>query len=384
MTKRWLGVLLLVGWLAMSGSAQAQEFVTPCNYSVGIDYLYYWMPRKTTLPPLVTSGNINDAIPGALGQPNTHNLIEGNVRPSGASGARLTFDWGGPEDNILSASFFFVDQGDNTRQIGGSGTDPVLAISRPFFDPNFGVPNADPVVVPRVQSGTVEVHVPRLLLGSDVALRLNTVGNMELENYCVPLIGARYVHLNEKLIISEQVADLPDDTLNPGNRTSLSDNFSATNDFLGVLLGLESVKHFGPVSLRVIGKVALGGTLMDDRISGNTVVSGPAVGTVSDGTRGLLVQPTNVGNHTRTDFGVIPEIDVKLVWELNDYIALDFGYEALFWNSVARADRLIDTTVNINAVADPGRLGTSPHPVAMFHSDGFWLQGIHFGVRFSF
>ncbi len=58
----------------------------------GADYLLWWFKGAPLPVPLVTTGNLNDSVPGALGQPNTQVLFGGrdyNTSPI-HSGYKLT------------------------------------------------------------------------------------------------------------------------------------------------------------------------------------------------------------------------------------------------------------------------------------------------------
>ncbi len=52
------------------------------------EYLLWWV-KNTPLPPLVTTGNSNDAFPGAIGQPSTRVLFGGSGDYGATSGGRL-------------------------------------------------------------------------------------------------------------------------------------------------------------------------------------------------------------------------------------------------------------------------------------------------------
>jgi hypothetical protein len=350
---------------------------------VSADYLLWWM-RRRSLPTLATTGSINDAIPGALGQPGTAPIT--SLDPSGqfsASGGRITFAWLDATESFgMSGSVFYLTQ-TASRQISGTGTNPNLTISRPFFDPNFNIANADPVVVPLIQAGTLSVRMPQHVYGADLNLRYET-GGREANYHLTPLLGARFLALDQQLLIREAVIDLPDANGNVGTATALQDNFSTYNRFYGGQVGLEAEKRIGAATLSLTGKVAFGVTSQVLKISGITTVQGPDVGVVTDPTRGLLVQPSNLGRVSRTAFGVVPELDFTFGWDVTEFLRLEVGYMGLYWNKVVQPSDQIDTTVNVGVVGFPGQVGTSQRPQAPFQTSSFWANGLHAGVRFFF
>jgi len=198
------------------------------------------------------------------------------------------------------------------------------------------------------------------------------------------LAGVRWLHLHEKLNIAESESDLPDIFGNPGLMVTLHDNFDTTNNFYGAQLGLESEMRVGPVFFLLGGKVAAGQNRSAINISGDTTVNDPVNGVTFDPTRGLLVQPSNIGNQTKNTFAVVPEVYFSLGWEFNDYVRFSLGYNALYWTRVLRPGDQIDPVVNVGPVGFPGQLGTSPHPLVPFKTTDFWAQGLSVSLMLSY
>jgi hypothetical protein len=312
-------------------------------------------------------------------------IDDGDARDLGNSGGRVTVSWGSCETGFgLSGSVFALIRESNESRVGGPGTDEDLTLSRPFFDPNLGVQGADPLVVPGVQGGNLTVRFPREVPGADRALIFNQMGGVLAFDRVSPLVGGRFLLLDEDLLITENVFDLPDEFGTPTTSTTIHDNFETSNRFYGGQLGVESETRIGSMVLKLTGKVAIGWTTQEVRISGDTTIRGADFGVVTDSTRGLLVQPTNVGTFERTEFGVVPEFGARLVWEANEYVHLEVGYSGLYWNRVARPEDQVDTIVNIGAVGSPVQFGTSPNPAVPFRNSSFWAHGLHAGLHFSF
>lgn len=446
MARRWMGVALLAGWLGVSASAHAQfppappgapgpVFAPPGDAAgpapgydpghpggdwcppplpdgppaeclpanafsnihpeevgrsprlyFGADYLLWWV-RKRQIPPLVSQGSLDDLFPGALGSPGSRAFLgPGSADNANHSGARFTLlYWLDQDHNVgLDGSLTVLEQRTARLAAGGFGDVDNFFLARPFFNPNTGIQDADPLVVPGVQAGSLAVTMPRRFLGAETNLRLSQDVSA-LSSYRMTLLaGARFLFLDEKLLISEGVIDLPDINNNPGNITTISDNFVTYNRFYGGQLGLEMESRFGPLRLTLTGKVAVGVTSEVIKISGTTLVTEPGGPVTLDPTRGLLAQPTNVGRFTRNQFAAVPEVGLNLAWEFNEHLRVSLGYTFLYWTDVARPGDQIDTTVNIGAVAAPAQFGTSPRPGVPFHTTGFWAQGLTAGVQVSY
>jgi hypothetical protein len=449
MTKGWIGVALLAGWLGVSASAYAQpnpaspapvgpgnpgapgaagapapghdpgppppypatglwpgqeapaeslppnafsnvhpEQVgpSPCVY-LGVDYLHWWI-RKRQVPPLVTLGSVNDTVPGAGGQPGTINFIgQGTLDVGDQSGVRLNAVVWFDQDHtfgIDGSAFWFPDVSEKRIIAGFGGSNSLAVLARPFFNVNSGQQDADPIVFPGVQAGAMTVTMPRQFWGADADLRYSACVDCGPITRWSLLAGARYLLLNEKLLIAETVFDLPDIFGTPGNTTALQDNFVTSNRFYGGQLGVETESRVGPVVVTTTAKVAVGRTYETITVNGATLLTLPTGEQFFDPRRGLLVQPTNIGRFHRHQLAVAPEFDMNLAWDFNEHFRASLGYTFLYWSKVVRPGDQIDREVNVGAIGAPTQFGTSPHPIMPFNTTGFWAQGLTAGLEVSF
>jgi len=363
------------------------ELVRPSpHFYLQADYLLWWV-RKAEVPPLVTMGSLNDMTPGALGQPNTVALIgPGPLDQSEQSGVRVTALYWFDQDHTwgVEATGFWLANSSVSQGISGDGNTSTTVIARPFLNANTLNRDADPIVVPNVQSGSLNVTMKRQFLGAEANLRLSECTDITPFSRFSCLAGVRYLSLNEKLQIAEQVTDLPDSDGNPGNSALLNDNFLTYNRFYGAQVGLEAESRVGPVVFTLAGKVAVGDNNQVVKINGVTVITEPDGVVTTDATRGLLTQPTNVGRFSRNKIAVVPEADVGLALEFNEHLRVSVGYNFLFWTDVLRPGDQIDPVVNVGPVGFPGVLGSSPHPAVPFHTSGFWAQGFIAGLQVSY
>jgi hypothetical protein len=456
MSRRWMGVVLLAGWLGVSASARAQAPMAPApgdlpphafddaprgpaapapapapaaaphgpeacppplappvdgpisggeivpdngfsnihpdqvqrspRFYIGADYLLWWV-RKDQVPALATTGNVNDTIPGAFGQPGTVALLGlGGFGDNNSSGARVTAYYWFDQDHTfgVDASGFWLANASRQAEVGGNGDLNSPVIARPFFNPNAGANDADPISVPGVQAGTLLVEMTRRFWGADANLRCSQCLDISPFSRVTFLAGGRFLYLDENLSFQEHVGDLIDSEGNPGNDFKIFDKFQTYNRFYGAQVGLELESRVGPVVFNLAGKCALGETYQAVKTGANTVVTEPDGTVFSDPTRGLLVQPSNLGRVSRYRFGVVPEVIASLSWEFNEHFRFTVGYNFLWWSSVVRPGEQIDPVVNVGAVGDVGQLGSIARPGVPFQSSSFWAQGVSGGLQVSY
>jgi hypothetical protein len=344
------------------------------------EYLLWWT-KGSPLPPLVTAGSAQDAIPGALGQPGTALLFGGNNVIDGArSGGRFTAGyWFGDEHCLgLEGSFFFLGQ-DRARFSATSSGSPILA--RPFFDvgsaaPAGGVNNAELVSRPGVLAGTVSSSLTSRFWGAEANLRSNV--------WCGPalvgdaLVGYRYLRLDETLRVNENLTVLA----GGGGAFAVADQFKVHNDFNAGQVGFDAEFRRNRWFLDLKTKVALGDVHQTVNISGATVITDPATG-VTRFPGGLLAQTTNIGNFSRDRFAWSPDVGVNLGYQLTDHCRAYVGYDFLYLSSVVRPGDQVDLTVNSNLLP-PAMPGGPNRPAFSFHGSDYWAQGLNFGLEFRF
>jgi hypothetical protein len=358
------------------------------------EYLMWWM-RGVRLPPLVTTGSPSDAIPGALGQPNTRVLFGGGgtVDDGMRSGARLSGGWWCDDEHTLGielGGFFLAQRGVNF--FNGSPGSP--ALFRPFFnsgfafnpDTGFFVPitpseDAEQVAFPGVLAGNIAVRLQTQLWGYEANLRTNLLNgccgcfSYSMDGYT----GFRGLGLDEKLSIAENLTSLLPDM--PGS-ISVADRFRTQNRFYGGQIGLDSELRWGRLFLDVNGRLALGDVVQIVDIQGQTITT-DALGGVITSRGGLLALNSNIGHYDRNRFAFLPEISFNVGYRVCDWMRLFVGYNFLYLSSVVRAPDQINRVVNPTGIPLNGSsvLGT-PEPTFAFHGTNFYAQGINFGLQF--
>jgi hypothetical protein len=359
---------------------------SPCFY-IGADYLLWWV-RKDHVPLLATTGNIMDAVPGAIGQTTTVPALGGEgFGADNSSGARVSGVFWFDNDHTLGvdASGFWLAEVARQAQVSANG-DPNgnIVLARPFYNVNIPGEDANPVTVPGVLAGGILANLKRDFWGADANARLSECVDCGPITRLTFLGGVRYLDLSENLLISQSSTEVPDSNGDPGDAFTYHDNFQTFNRFYGGQIGLETESRVGPLVLTVTGKVAFGETRQTVKIGGDSLVVMPDGTSVYDPTRGFLVQPTNIGRFSRNQFSVVPELIANLAWEFNEHVRVSVGYNFLFWTNVVRPGEQIDTNLNVGAIGDPGQLGNNGHPIVLFTNSQFWAQGFSAGLQISF
>jgi hypothetical protein len=68
----------------------------------------------------------------------------------------------------------------------------------------------------------------------------------------------------------------------------------------------------------------------------------------------------------------VPELGVKVGFQLNDYIRITAGYNFLYWSNVARPGEQVN------------RMVLGANPPFTFRTTDFWVQGITAGVEIRY
>jgi hypothetical protein len=359
----------------------------PCSagnrprYWLFADYLV-WVPQNQGYPPLVTA-SLNGGT-GVLGAPGTVVLFNrfndpaiSGMRIGGGAWFHNNSCWG------VDANYWFLSGTSRTAAFGNAG-DP--NIGRPFFDIVNGVPKAEIVSFLGAVVGGVSVNQTQQIWGMEANLRRKLAGGdwgwLDLQ------MGYRHFNLNESLQINENLLAANPAPL-PSTQFLLSDRFHTNNSFNAPQLGIASLWYFAPRwSLYTNVRLAMGVVSQTVDISGNTIISLPGFGSFV-GPGGLLTQPSNIGSRTLNRFAVMPELNLKLGYDLTPNLRVYAGYDFMYISSVVRPTGQIDLNVNRFQVFTPppfgaGIVNPAPFPAARFHPQDMWLQGLNCGIQYRY
>ncbi|MHB8955941.1 MAG: BBP7 family outer membrane beta-barrel protein [Pirellulaceae bacterium] len=363
------------------------------------EYLMWW-PRAMPVPPLVTRGT--QASEGVLGEVGTETLVGDQMLNQMYSGGRLRLGlWSDPcHEFAWEFEGFIVGEVTDSQTFSGTGAAGSSVIARPFFNvlstPEFpsGREDAELVAFPGQLSGTVTVEAASRLYGLGVhAMRTFDEscgpGPAAACGDCLPMqsrfagfIGWRYLNLRENLQIHEDLTSLlpaPDN-----GQFLMEDRFETGNIFNGADVGVVWKGDRGRCSLDLLMRLALGSTHQDVSIAGSTTLQGSGVSgnDFQDATGGMLAQRTNIGDYSRNQFAVVPELGITLGYAISPGWRATIGYTFLYWSSVVRPGDQIDHDVNPNLFPPETTPFTGlERPAFAFAESDLWVNGLNLGLE---
>jgi hypothetical protein len=203
------------------------------------------------------------------------------------------------------------------------------------------------------------------------------------------LFGFRYLNLHEDLALNDsfqlfQPQGFPDPS-NAGLPTSISyatyDMIRTSNQFYGAQIGLDFDMFVCNFTIDVVAKAALGVMHQTVNVFGdNTQLNG----VVAPG--GLLSSAFDQGNHTRDRIAFIPEVNVKLGYQILPSMRVYVGYDCLYLSSVVRPgaqNGLSSTTIQAN-VGGTNSTITVNQPSYRYKANDLVVNGINFGMEFRY
>jgi hypothetical protein len=367
------------------------------------EYLLWWSKGAPVRVALATTGSLDDPIPAALGQPNTHILFgKESLDAKMQSGFRLGLrSWFGNKNNyaVEGSGFYLpkVSKRDFSKMSSG------LAV--------LGVPfsNSATLLLPFSAGGWSSIGnsgETALLLADGSTLfgsisadsssklwdvELNGLyhffgrGNMRLS----ALGGALYADLSESLDLHyfTQLISFPQGIF---RATKISDHFSTRNQFYGAQFGIKGEWSKNWLFVNFIGKIAIGDMVEKNRVSGTFSEPNPLIyNNYGAGAGGIFAQPSNMGKQRRNHFSCIPQFTLRFGANLLKELRLSSGYDFFLMSGVIRPGDQIDRTINETQVG-PGPSGikatlTGPaRPKKRMHSTHYWAQGLNVGLEFRF
>ncbi|MFL5342699.1 MAG: BBP7 family outer membrane beta-barrel protein [Gemmataceae bacterium] len=363
------------------------------------EYLLWWT-KGDRLPPLVTTGPANAALPGSIGAPGTTTIFgntTGNSNP--VSGGRFTIGfWLNCRQTIgIEADYFFLGDHSSDFTATSTGAAGTVVLARPFLDASTGLQNIELVAFPGLVGGTINVNTASRIQSPEANLIFNLCCSCPqarcdccdccgpVGGYRIDLIGGfRYLDLRERLSIVESLLVSPNAPVFPGDTIVAIDQFDTRNQFYGPQIGARAEVWRNRWFVNVMGKVAMGVNHQTVDISGSTTVTTPA-GAVTVLPGGLLALPSNIGHYERNRFSVVPELNANVGIQATEHLRLFVGYTFLYWNHVVRPSDVIDTQVNstrtpLSLVPPTGPL----RPQFVFRDSDYWAQGINFGLQLRY
>lgn len=346
-----------------------------------VDYLLWWLGNVSP-PPLVSTGNPADSVPGALGQPGTRVLFGGSngLDLGSFSGVRAQAGaWLGEWCGAELVGFMLFRKTERFSQTSDAAGNPPIYVP---FD------NYNPLTPPLPHEGSFTVADPLLLGGVNGNITVTAATQLwgaEVNGLCrgfssgglnaVWLLGFRYLGLDDELSLSGSHRAFVID-----NQQTWRDRFYTQNNFYGGQLGSKLSWTNGLFLVDFTGKVALGGTQQVVSVSGSSTNSDAGAANPGSFPGGaVFALPSNLGRRVEDDFTVVPQLQLKVGCNLTRFCTGFCGYDFLYWSSVVRAGDQLDRRVN-DSQAIGGVLVGDPLPTRQFNRSDLLVHGVTFGI----
>jgi hypothetical protein len=101
----------------------------------------------------------------------------------------------------------------------------------------------------------------------------------------------------------------------------------------------------------------------------------------------VLALGTNGGRQSHDEFGVVPEVNFNVGYQLRPCLRLYAGYTFLYLSDVARPGDQVNTTINTALVPSSPQFGTpggSAQPGPLFNRTDYWAQGVNIGLALRY
>ncbi len=326
-----------------------------------------------------------------------------------------------------------------------SGT-PVIA--RPFFDPQTGTAGSFVVSSPGIATGNVFVATRTQTYGGEANAILNLYRSAPQSNmgYSLSVAGGlRYLKFSDDVEILTNsnlsiggVASINNQTFVGGTtsntvvtttgifplitttttttnntstvNTQIVDHFRARNEFYGGNLGLFQYFNYGRWNVGLTTKLALGDMQQLIDISGvsnvaiqntqviNTAINPPgAFNTINSSTTssttsnnvasgGILATSNIIGHKRRDDFAAIPEVNLKIGYEITPAVTIFGGYSMTYISRVVRSGDLISGNSSPALQPTNAAFGTPSvvNQQNLLPRSDFWIQGLTFGLNIRY
>ncbi|MBX9788076.1 MAG: BBP7 family outer membrane beta-barrel protein [Pirellulales bacterium] len=340
---------------------------------VNLDFMALWL-KGDKLPPLVTTSDpgTSAANAGVNGLSTTHVLFgDGRVNRDFRAGGRVqTGMWFNPEQTVgIDGHYYQIATAAQNfySQANYATPDPyahILAI--PTINGATGVQNATLIAHPSASGG---------LSGSVAATSTSDIlsagggGRMQLWGDCCGCTrvygtgGYRFFRLDEGLTLETNSL-----SSQGTQRLATYDRFLTSNQFQGGYFGTLAQVTRGPLWLWVAPQIAIGNMQQVANISGAT---GPLYGTPTVGS-GILTRASNIGHRWRDHFAYIPEIDMKIGYQITPNFVATLGYNFTFLSSVVRPGTVINPAIG----------GTQPQ--FAYNATSLWMQAATAGFQLRF
>jgi hypothetical protein len=204
------------------------------------------------------------------------------------------------------------------------------------------------------------------------------------------LVGFRYVNFQEALNVRNsaelsQTAQFPDGgvTSFPSDLIFTSvDSIRTRNQFYGAQVGLDLDMYCGRFFIDLSAKTGVG--VMHESVSVTAISTVPNVDHPVAG--GLFSSPFDQGTHNRNRIAFVPELNVKVGYQICPCVRAYLGYDFLWLSTVLRPGEQTGISASgIQAtIAGSTSAITVNQPTFRYQDSNVWVNGINFGVEFRY
>lgn len=323
---------------------------------------------------------------GVLGVEGNEVVLGGNkIDSKWRSGGRFTVG-SSPQDMCQmgwEASYFFLGRSKTTKSVSSDGALGQPFLVTPFINSLTGEEASTFVSFSGTFSGLVDLSVSNSMQGFELyaSKPLNDFNGWSVNGFG----GFRYLNFDEKLSLFTSSPSID------GSDTYFqNDHFKMDNNFYGASFGVNAFYNYNCFMFNVKAKLGLGAVCQSSKIKGSfttDLFSADGALTTYDG--GVYALPSNSGTKKRTEFSVLPEIELNMGYNVTECLALTLGYNFMYLTNVLRAPNQLSRTINPTQSA--GFAGSedftpvgAPSPTHRLKSSDFWVQGLNVGLVYSF
>ncbi len=344
------------------------------------DYVVYWLKPVCLTVPTITVGSYGDPRPGVPGQPNTV-LAQGNHKFEfdGADGIRTRLGAWLTADQFLGVEVegFVLEQVTAGSPVVTSNGSPATFLV--FTNPD-NTNGALPFSIPGVVSGSSSAVGMSRLWGLETNLAMHFASERgPWTLHSTWLAGCRFLELDDRDVITNRQTLVSDPSVSAIGEA----NFATRNTFVGGQVGSRLGVARGAFTLDFTTKLAFGETHLVSTVAGNPLIAGSSVlPPLVPGP--LLALPSNVGRSASDRITVVPEFNLRLRWQINEFLHLSLAYNLLYWNKILCPGDQMDPMVNTTELPFRGPVTGPAAPTPRFVFTDAFAHGLEAGFGISF
>jgi hypothetical protein len=377
-----------------------------------LEYLGWWVKGAPLSVPFVSTGPISTTHHGWLSSSDSTILYGapfgvakgGNdTQPfSMFSGGRLTLGYNLDESHryAIEASGFALQNNSAGFSIqGNQNGEPIINI--PVYNTTPYTPGGRPGGLPPAEDGlpaslpsdpdrfdsNAGVFTGRVKISNSLQLWGTSLAGVDTF-YRTPsweisgLAGFRYVQLAEKFHLYYESLGISG--AYSSQFGTANDIFQTQNGFYGSSIGVRARYLYGPFSVEAAASVALGASREVLNVNGGFAVIN-FQGPMRTGPEGVFAQPANEGQFSATRFAIVPEVQLKLGYNITPAMLVTIGYDFLYDSNVIRPTDQIDRNIpKGQTFLQGGNFVSATSPARLFRSTDFFAQGITVGLTYRF